>query len=1153
MRLICGVVKLIFLLALIGAAAWFYFHYEITNQLARRIEEKANQELAFHGLHANVGQARLIEGKGILLNNLELGFAETRNVSHALDSDSPPSSIAMGQTDGGLLQHINQRFQAVSNAGFYNGIDGEPIVELYDAFVHLPIQATDLVMGTMKPQGFDIRRAKMNIVRGADGNWQLNRLLDVMKPQPGGSRVPVRIQDSEIRVIDQTRTPPLIHRLTDVQIQLQPVNDDSGRPLTQITVRCSGNEIGLFDVSVLYDSNSQSYDVQAAAKKIRLSPALFAILPEVAAEKLKTIRSLTGEMNLEARIQGSLQDPLPKFMLIGSLNQFAIDDVRFPMPVTRAQASFLIADDQIHLKHFRGRLGEGNFDINYKQSGLLQRHDWQVFGNVSKLDFRYAEYLSKIFPKGCNRFCHDFSPEGQCDVAFNFQHDGRHLTREIHSDVRDAAFRFIRFPYRVSRCSGTVDWFGNTTTFNLRSDATAEPMLMSGTIENAGPNATYEVDLRVDGSLPIDEKMLVAIDAIPAFSRAVRPFNPIGRIGGVGKIIKRVPNGEVERYFDVELKGVAINHRSFPYPIGNVEGVVRARNLDFTFENLTGSNGNATVNCNGQWNPRTGLKTSYICENVAMDSQLQMALSTDLQEIWAGFRPQGTIGLVKVGMLMPIGHPSPNIIVEAELKPPNSQAPSDVSIFPTWFPYEIRQLVGNIKIGNGSIDVNRISGKHGRSNLSCKGAGNYSDQSWMVKLQDLLATSVKVDDDLLAALPTQLAPPVRQMRYRGLMNVNGEITIAGFLESQMPGNDPSDFPLQPSNPVRSPGYLASDPTMAWDLNFAMNNAKMLVGLPIENVFGEVRLTGTYDGRRAECKGEVNLDSLTIYEAQITNVQGPIWLDNDRVAAGVLADPQAAASAAKNTSPLTNTQQTKRSLTGQIYGGVAKFDAEMANDKRGQFYIQSTVADADIRLAAADFASGVQDVAGRGFVAMRMGGDYSNLHSYKGDGTVQLRDAKLYKLPKVLTLLKTVNVGRTDRTAFDSSNVNFSIDGSDIDFERIELVGDAISLIGNGRMNLDQDISLNFYSIVGRNRIRIPVLNELYHAGSQRILWITVDGTIDHPKMSRQVLPQLNDSIRQLFHPAEPRSPLLDQSPVLQQSTIARTARSNLRRAATTSR
>ena len=1121
MRFVSGLIKLLLLLALIAAAAWFYFQHEFSNQLANRVEKKANQHLELYGLHAAVGQARLIEGKGILLNNLKLGVSSTRATPQENSQDSP----------SGLLEHINRRVDTFAG----DGIVGEPIAELYDAFIHLPVGVTDLVMGDAQPQGFDIRRAKLNIVRDADGSWQLGKFLDAFKPKPGAARVPIRIGDSEIRIVDQTHTPPLVHRLTDVQIEFQPL-EQAGRELTKINVRCVGNEIGVFDIAVFYDAQSRSFDVDAAAKNIRVSPALFALFPEIVSRQLKTVRTLTGELDLEARVQGNLDNAIPTFMLVGSIDKFALDDTRFPIPVTRASASFLISDQQVRLKEFRGRLGEGDFDLNYLQSGLLQRRDWQIFGKVTRLDFRYVEKMAGELADSCTRFCKDFSPEGECDVTFDLTHDGQKLHRKIHGDLRDMAFRYIRFPYRVDRCSGTADWFGDTLTMNVRSDATPEPMTMTGKVVNPGLDATYDIDLRVDGSLPIDEKMLVAIDAIPEFSRVIRPFNPIGRVGGVGKIIKHVPRGDVDKFFDVDLKGIAIRHNSFAYPIGDINGVVKARNLDFTFDNLTGDNGNATVVCNGQWNPRNGLDSHLLCENVAMDDQLQMALSPDLQEIWAGFRPQGNIGLVKVDMNMPIGHTTPNVVVEGELKHLAQKQASNVSIYPTWFPYEIRHMMGNIKIGNGRIEVSGISGKHARSNLSCKGAGNYSDQSWMVKLQDLLATSVKVDDDLLAALPTQLAPPVRQMKYQGLMNVNGELTIAGFLES-------NTTPLLNNGQQQLgyrgvPGYLASDPTMAWNLNFAMNNAKMLVGLPIENVFGEVSLIGTYDGRRAECKGEVSLDSMSIYGAQVTNVKGPVWMDNDRVAAGVLADPANAASAANNTSPLTNSGGAKRSLTGEIYGGVAKFDAQMANNERGRFYIQTTLADGDIRQAAADFAPSVEDIQGHGFVAMRMGGDFANLHSYKGDGTVQLRDAKIYKLPKILSLFKMFDVGRTDRSAFDFSNVNFSINGSDIDFERIELVGNAFSLIGNGRINLNQEIDLNFYSIVGRNKIRIPVLNELYHASSQRALWISVNGTVSNPKMSRQVLPQLNDSIRQLFHPVPPSSPMLNSD------AVSRTANRN---------
>lgn len=685
-------------------------------------------------------------------------------------------------------------------------------------------------------------------------------------------------------------------------------------------------------------------------------------------------------------------------------------------------------------------------------------------------------------------------------MDFAFGHNGQSKYRRINADLHDTSFRFVKFPYFVDQCEGRIEVQDNVMLVDLQSKSTPVPMTIKGKINNPGVDATYHLDLNVPGQVPIDDKLLKALDAIPPLSRVVRAFRPNGHVGGKGTIIKRVPRGNPDKYFDVDLKGVAIRHEHFAYPIRNITGMVSSANLDFSFRDLVGSNGDGAITSTGKWNPREGLISNFVCQNVNLDDQLKHALSPEIQEIWNGFRPRGTVAGMKVKMTMPIGHKSVNVVVDADLQNLGS-GQRNVSIFPHWFPYEINNLAGNVVIGDGRIAAKGINGKHDRTWLACEGSGRYSDESWSVTLGKLLATSVSVDEDLLSALPTSLAPPVRQMKYQGLLNVQGEITVAGVHQ---------DSPVNHRNAAYADAnYFLTDPTMAWDLSFAMNNAKMLVGLPLESVFGEVQLQGIYDGKRAECTGEVAIDSMSIYGAQITDVKGPIWMDNDRVSAGTLVNPP----------PQTvvgGDRQIKRSLTGTVYGGLAKFDATMANDSRGEFYIQTTMADGDIKSACLDFAPSVKQVEGRGFVAMRMGGHYDDPHSYQGDGTVELRDAKIYELPAMLSLLKTLNVGRTDRTAFDSSSINFMINGTDIDFQRIELSGDTISLIGNGRMNLDQDLDLNFYSIVGRNRIRIPLLNELYHAGSQQIMWISVDGTVANPKMSRQVLPQLNDSIRQLF-------------------------------------
>ena len=1068
-RLLGGVVKFCLIVALILVAAWFYFETTVRSKLAGKIEQRLNQAVADSGLQISVGQAQFVDGKGVALNNLAV------------------SPQFLGGQNGQTNSSSNQM----------------PLIEFYDAFVHMPVCMTDMVLGKSAPQGIDIRRARLNLVRDYDGQWELAKFISAFKPKPGAKPIPVSIKDSEIRIVDNTRQPPLVHRLTDVQVDFQNLIR-AGRELTQVTFRCEGSEVGGFDVAVLADIRSGDFDVHFNTRGLRMSPALFALLPDTLSDKVAPIKSLTGTLETEGRVSGNLNDTAPRFVATGSIEDFAIDDARLPVPLTRASASFLLSESEIRVTNAGGRIGNGTFRVNYQQEGFLQPKTWKLSGLAKHLEFHHVIALSHLAPKGCNQFCHDFSPQGTCDMDFRVGHNGQSKYRQLNADIRDTSFRFIKFPYYVDQCEGRVELVDDVMTLDLMSMSTSVPMTLKGKVHNPGMDATYHLDISVPGQVSIDEKLLKALDALPPLARVVRAFRPTGQVGGKGTIIKRIPRGEPDKYFEVDLKGVDVRHTHFTYPIRNITGMVSSANLDFDFRNLSGSNGNGAITSTGKWNPRDGLISNFVCQNVNLDDQLKHALSPELQKIWNGFRPRGTVGGMKVKMTMPIGHKAVNVILDADLQDPGS-GQSNVSIFPHWFPYEINNLAGNVQIGDGRIGVRGINGNHDRTWLSCEGNGRYSDESWSVTLGKLLATSVSVDEDLLTALPASLAPPVRQMKYQGLLNVQGEITVAGVHE------DTSINSQQAMHPDAN--YFMTDPTMAWDLRFAMNNAKMLVGLPLESVFGEVQLQGIYDGKRAECTGELAMDSLSIYGAQITDVRGPIWMDNDRVSAGTLVQPPVQTATGANVKP-------SRSLTGTIYGGLAKFDAMMVNDSRGQFYVQTTLADGNIRDACLDFAPSVKQVEGHGFVAMRMGGSYDDFHSYKGDGTVQLRDAKIYELPAILTLLKTLNVGRTDRTAFDSSNVNFLINGTDIDFERIELVGDAISLIGNGRMNLDQDLDLNFYSVVGRNRIRIPLLSELYHASSQQILWISVDGTVSDPKMSRQVLPQLNDSIRQLFQVPE---------------------------------
>ena len=254
--------------------------------------------------------------------------------------------------------------------------------------------------------------------------------------------------------------------------------------------------------------------------------------------------------------------------------------------------------------------------------------------------------------------------------------------------------------------------------------------------------------------------------------------------------------------------------------------------------------------------------------------------------------------------------------------------------------------------------------------------------------------------------------------------------------------------------------------------------------------------------------------------QVTKVRGPIWLDNKRAAAGSLAQPQTPESQ-NNISPIGNQNPEIQSVTGQMHGGVVSLDAQMNSGPIAEFFVQASLSNGSLAAACRDFSSELKDIEGSSFASIRMTGDYTGTHSHRGEGAIQLRDAKIYELPVFLSLLKILKIRQITRTAFDSSNIDFSVEGETFIFNRMEFLGDAISLIGDGKMNLDWDIDLNFYSVMGRNRFNIPLISELYRASSQKILWINVNGTLDNPQTHRNVfsgLNELSDSLRQLLQP-----------------------------------
>ena len=1086
-------IKLLLLVAVICVAGWLLFQHTVHSKLHGVVQTKIQEQLAPLGMGMVIGDARFTEGKGLTLDNIDLYLA-----ANQYGTSIPSSNLQVTQ-----LQ------------------------------VHSHSSLTDLASGLFKPEAIEIHRAKLQVVRGTDGKFDFSPIVDQLSQlSPGGpiDVAPVLLRDSEVEIVSLDQSLPTVV-LSGVNFTVSPVQFQ-GQPLLHVQGALNTQAISKIEISLFINQQTKTWNAQLSADRAIISRDFAQSLPPSVASQFEPMRNLSGEVSFSATASGNDRfDQLPTFELSGRVEDFSIDDSRLPVAIAGLSTTFLVNNDGIVVKNAKGVLDQStDVNLTFTQVGLYPKAPWRCVGNVKQFVFDDRPRLTAWFAKSIHKFANDFAPIGKCNVAFDLSHDGNHLMKKISGDITDMSFSFIKMPYRVDHCTGKVFLTDEHCDFSLESTINDQAVGLTGYADKMmGHGVTYRINLDVPANVPLDEKLLTATDAAPKLSRVIRAFNPRGFVSGRGVIERSIPQGPVNKWFDIRLNSCSVRHNNFPYPIRNVGGQVLVNNSNYEFKNLFGNNSNGVVKCGGNWGPVNGLDLTFQCRSVPLDDQLRQALQPEIQEIWDGFRPRGTMDQLDVFMRMPIGKSEVDLQVEATFPQSDDESSSHVSIFPIWFPYQINHFAGKLVVGQGRIDLINTSGRHQKTHLACEGQGRYSDTDWSLRLQNLLVTSLQVDKDLLAAVPKSMALPLAQLRFEGLANVNGNITLAGAKINNeftpTPGlqtahanhvNYSPNGRLQQASHTSPAAYNPPESSMAWDVRINTNQANMLVGLPLKNVFGGVRLTGIYDGKNIDCRGQLDLDSMTIYDNQVTQVTGPFRIDNQRVTAGVFVEKFSHNQDTIKSLQTVDSNQAQ-SLSGILHKGIVRLDAHMNTSGKNDFFVQSTIADGCIATTCRQHAPDLKNVTGHSFAVLKMTGDASGTHSYRGDGKIQVRDAQIYELPVFLSLLKLLNVRQLTRTAFDSGDIDFKVLGERIVFERMEFIGDAISLLGDGEMNLDWDIDLNFYSVIGRNRFNIPLISQLYRAGSQRTLAIKVDGKLDDPKTHSEVLPELNENIRRLFN------------------------------------
>ena len=946
------------------------------------------------------------------------------------------------------------------------------------------VQLMKLVQGVPEVERVVFKRPQLWAARGAEGRWNLESLWPL--PPCGKTRPQIVLQDAQITLVDlgQQTLPQLSWR--DVNLTIDPSQskgeatlvDDSIRGCETFVVHgtLGGPNIKRAQFHARMDMGRKLLQLETVFEQLRFSKDLQAWAAACCdglhkATQLEGL--LDGKVVVEHRCVEGAKPQIDAQLL---LSEGRLTDSRLPRPLTEIAGNIVYQNNVLQVKGLRAKCDGASLALQ------LQRRGWQSTSPFA-LGLRVVELpldkkLYHALPPLLQNEWNKYRPVGVVDADLKLTYDGRQWRPEITLTGRELAFESEKFRYRVQDGSGTMHYTprGANQPAVLDIDITGygggQALKFVGQVFDPRPGALGWVEVTGSG-LTIEKRMIAAL---PENTRQViESLRPQGHFN-VRWRLDRTQLKQVKPHTSlrIELVDCRANYKKFPYPLSGIGGLILAEDQDWKFRDLVAT-GSRNVTCQGYLQPLgegKELSLQFTGRQLPLDDDLKQALPPQVQAAWDQVRPGGRVDLV-ADVFHETGYAQPAIRVSVNPRPESA------TIQPVFFPYLLKHLEGKFDYLNGDLLITDFRAKHGSTTLHTNGNGHFgADGGWNFELTGLSADRLQPRRDLLAALPAKLRKLIEQLQISGKFSLHN--TLLKFSKTSQPA-----------------GSIDS----SWDVQLTCMQTDLHPGIELQNVHGTVRLVGASQNGANFSAGELALDTVTFEDVQFTNIRGPLWADE--------------------TSCLLGDWATKRQgkppqhVTAKVYDGTLVSDAWVTFDGVPRYSVVASLAGADLPRMTKERFSTEQNLQGKVGATLTLNGYGRSLHTLTGHGEVQVTEANIYELPLLVGLLKVLRSATPDSTAFNQIDTKYRIEGRHVYLDQLDFLGDAVSLLGKGETNFDQQLNLVFHGVVGRNEIRLPLVKNFFDQVGQQTLQMYVDGTLSDPQIHTQALPGINNLIQQI--------------------------------------
>ncbi len=975
---------------------------------------------------------------------------------------------------------------------------GQSLVLIDEVLVRCDATLHGLLQGRVALREVVLRRPKIVAVRQRDGAWNLARLAPAQEPCQHPPIV--HLEYGTVEILDRGRTPAGALTLREVQGMLRVVPAEAqlanhplhtSEPMTSrpagvvtVSVTATGDYWKRAKLAAQW-SSPQSWSLDFELSDLNVSDELRRQLPLPVSQSFERLGALEATCSIKGQMQRCPDRAQVLARVDGRVLAGRYLDPRLPFPVTDIRGDWSWDGGQLRVPKCSARYGGAYLEGSATCADMPRGGPMQMAGAIRGLQLD-QRLIKGLFPT----LSHSLAPlqlRGEVDARFEVQGVPGSWRPRMQIEVRDAAAAWQSIPYPLERIRGTVSVVPENEAaavqFHLLGHSSQCPIELRGTILQPGATWTGWCDFRTQQPLPLEERLF---EALPErWQPALLAFAPRGRFTIAGRAARNRPGEPVTVHSSLEILDASVRHVAFPYPLQDVRGHVEQDGRHWQFQSFTASNDSGRFQWGGTWDAGVagGGKLHLDIEGVQvpMEDELKLALKPGMQRLWEHMQPEGTLDRIQVTYDLDTIQKTKHILVTAQKwDAPPSGSKKELTLTPVSFPYRLDDVTGTVTYQDGAFRLSRFRACHGRVAVAAEGDGG-SDPSghWELRLDNLLMDRCRPDGELLAALPPRMGDLLRTTGVNGEVVLQGKLRLAGV--------------------VGDPGQRQA----GWDLFLDVDDVSLDCGLPMRGVCGDLHLRGQSDAHQMQCWGDVEIDTLMARDLHCTNVRGPVWMDDQRIFMGRWAMPSGQAEAAG-------------SMTLEMLGGTVAVDVQAEPVPGCEVTVEGSAHGIDLARVASEFAASSHLQRGRAATTFRLAGIAQDPQTWRGEGRMQLRETNLYELPVMLALLKQASSGSRDRTAFDASDIAFRLQGPHVYFDQIDLKGDALTLKGVGEMNLRRELNLNFYTMMGREESYLPAVRPLLGLASQRFLLIRVSGTVDHPRTSREVLPELNATLAQLF-------------------------------------